>query len=581
MSLFGGVSGGVSNGGNAAPTRAAIAALPNPVVGSTANLEEKGREGPFIVDLAANWTASIAADTTQGVFIPSTVNPTLVYRRVVQGPFESTWWGVSPSGLAADNTSAFNVALATLATLGVSGHGYANGGTSLYTPTGFYQFNGQLKPESAVDIHGDYDIGGGGTVFKFTQTNAHGFNLQGWDGTNRHASGSAIRGIYIEGAYAGPSSRLGFNAIEVNTSVRIEDVFVDSWPGKAVNAHADLAANQGDVNGSVFRNISAQLCDWTLWLQGADANGCIVDNIGGSSNRFGAYADKSFLGNGGHLGVIADNGFDANFLNRCHVSGHIYSVAYGQEVWCSTNAPTGQATSNQGWTYVLDGGPTTYAPTWSTGLTWFFAAPIIINDDGGNSFGKIFGGYLESGQNPCVIGNRCMLVLDAWSGRIVNINGTSTSGLDAGGVMSGNGSAINFQRDITVGNMATINNQLNIGPTTGFADGLVFLNGMNTGAQLWFQRPGLGITDGYIMYVNGAGYWNALNGFNFRVGGADIAGVSAGGINLLAGKTLSVNGTQVVGARQTGIPIAATDAATTQALVNALRTALIAHGLVS
>ena len=76
-----------------------------------------------------------------------------------------------------------------------------------------------------------------------------------------------------------------------------------------------------------------------------------------------------------------------------------------------------------------------------------------------------------------------------------------------------------------------------------------------------------------------------VTGHNFRVGsyGSYVtpATIDSGGLNLTAGKVLTVAGQQVVGARQTGTPSDATDLASALTLVNALKAKLIAHGLIA
>src|SRR5207302_5423984 len=119
----------------------------------------------------------------------------------------------------------------------------------------------------------------------------------------------------------------------------IEDVLVERWPGNGIEAIGDVATNNGNCNGSTFRNIFGQLCDLTLKLRGGDANGCVAENISGISNRLGTYWDWSFLGCTARGGV-AEDCVDINYRSRCEKNGHIYVVAYGQEAWCSTNPPT-------------------------------------------------------------------------------------------------------------------------------------------------------------------------------------------------------------------------------------------------
>lgn len=90
-----------------------------------------------------------------------------------------------------------------------------------------------------------------------------------------------------------------------------------------------------------------------------------------------------------------------------------------------------------------------------------------------------------------------------------------------------------------------------------------------------------GITYGYFLCVGSVAYLNGSNSLILRQGGSDVATIQSSGMNIASGKALLVNGTQVVGPRQTGTAADASDLATAIALVNDLKAKLIAHGLIS
>jgi hypothetical protein len=89
-----------------------------------------------------------------------------------------------------------------------------------------------------------------------------------------------------------------------------------------------------------------------------------------------------------------------------------------------------------------------------------------------------------------------------------------------------------------------------------------------------------GTTPAFRVETNGADA-TATATARFYSANAQFAMLTQGGLYLASGNVLYINNQQVVGARVTGLPAAATDAATTQTLVNEIRAALITHGLIS
>src|SRR5206468_6943556 len=108
---------------------------------------------------------------------------------------------------------------------------------------------------------------------------------------------------------------------------KIEDIFGENWPGNLVEGFGDTGINNGNLNGSEFRNIFGQFCDLTVKIHGGDANGCVSENISSGNNRLGTYWDWSFLGGTARGGLAENSGLDSNYRSRCEKNGHIYVVA--------------------------------------------------------------------------------------------------------------------------------------------------------------------------------------------------------------------------------------------------------------
>jgi hypothetical protein len=143
-----------------------------------------------------------------------------------------------------------------------------------------------------------------------------------------------------------------------------------------------------------------------------------------------------------------------------------------------------------------------------------------------------------------------------------------------------------FNRSILVpGSVVAQGTEHDIGPSSG--PGHDLNSNLNTTNSIFisFNRYDSGGTlianDGYIQQAFGTWYLNGTFGVHFRYNGSDVAVAASTGLDLPSGKVLSVNGTQVVGARQTGTPADATDLASALTLVNALKSKLVTHGLIA
>lgn len=550
---------GASN--NTFLTRAAIAALSVLVAfpGNSAMLTEAGREGAFVfraTDFVAELGSSLAiVDPDKAVFIPPASDPTgasgaWVRKAALAAYYVSTWWGVSIDATAAANKVNYRAALDTLAKLALTAPGYVNGNaaTELYTPPahGEYLFDDQLQPESAVKMTGITSPLGGGTIFTWTGSSGSGISLKGWDGVSRHSSGSEVSGVHLKGPYAGVRSAM--HGIYVNCTTKIENVFCENWPGHGVYGFGDTATTNGNLNLSTFRNIYAQFCDCTLVLQGGDANACVVQGIRAQSNRLGSYWDWSFLGNSAD-GIHAENcGLETNYRSRCEMGGHIYVVAYGQELWCSTNSPTGTATSNQGWLYLMEGGTNFYTATWATGQTWYFTAPVSIGPpDNGNTLGRAEGCYIEGGMNPIILGPHASCKTTTTAVIWCDADLATHHGTPHGGTWRGEYETMVLGNGLTIPGLITqLGPRQELGASSGVAaDYDMNYHCTNYSVRLNATRhdsDGTPHAMGSLIWFNGQSFLDATYSHAFRVSGSGIVNIDTTGLIAAVDNVMNLGG---------------------------------------
>lgn len=545
-----------------ATTRAALAG--NALTGAPCYLAEAGREGWFIFD-GSNLSALVTADTAQqGLYVAPASDPTGTsgaWVRKFNGPAISTWWGVSTTATDASNTAAFKAALNTLQALKVLG-GYGHGASiGLHTPAGIYNFNAELPIKHALAVTGDYHgQGSGGTLFHWTVSNCHGFHIVKSDGVN-DGYGALIRGFVLTSSFATGDAEGEYHAIFQNMKSSVVDVFASNWAGDGVYSLGDTGSDGSNSNGCLFQNIMGQSVRWVVHVQGGDANGSCGYNIQGISARRGAIFDQSFLGNSWDGGWAETCGLEAGCLTRCVYSGNIYVVAYGQEAWCSANAPTGTAAHNQGWLYYQPGAPSATQPTWTAGQTWHFSAPLCSFPGSATCKSPFNGFYIEGNCNPVVLSD-CSLIT------IVNSGAPpvwTSTGTPHGGYFSAFQSMLYTNNGLaTTGNVQIGGNSNTFGPQAGAASDLDFyFENCNYHHFLHFRSWAAGVPsiDAAISTTRGVGlYLGGQQTVNFSTttygdiaqfyagnldfyAGAGIKGESSLPINGVTGITLQYNGT--------------------------------------
>lgn len=536
------VQAGGSGGAALCASRAAVASAET---NRPAVLGEPGREGTFLFD-PANRSALVGADGAQGLAIAPSSDPSGAsgaWVRQFNGAAQSTWWGLSPANSAAVNRSAMIAALATLNALKVSGHGYSQGSIGLHTPAGYYAIDNSSGPVTvghALILSGDYVGGysGGGTWFAFNTSANDGFLVDKAAGGSS-AAGATFEGLAIVGAGLVGGAIADAHGIRAHNAIQCERLFFDQWAGDAIHVTADVASGAGNANSCYFNRVAAQNCGWTIYVQGGDTNACSGYFIEAVQNRFGSVFDNSFLGNSWYGGLAETCGSNPGFVTRCEKSGHIYVVGYGQEAWCAANAPTGTASSNQGWLYLYDQGANPTQPTWSAGQTWYWSAPLASGPGNDNMYALFSGFYIEGNCNPVVLSSKSRLD-PGYQG----VKVWTRTGASHGGYLFSQGNQLVANGDIQInGHLNTRGGTNSLGPvdsTLPVSDCTDYLESTNYyhALQARYWVAGAPTSMGSIKFHRAGLYYDTQNGgtaHNFAVGGSAVATIGATGLGYATG----------------------------------------------
>jgi len=557
-------------------------------------LSEPGREGVFLFK-SGDYSASVAADAAQGIYIAPVNDPSGksgAWVRHYDGSVNVRWFGAKGDG-SSDDSSAFISAIAFVKSIACNASAIYKGSPRLFIPAGEY-FLGTttLDITHTLIIEGEGGIAfgaGAGSPTKLRWADGTtGIRIQAYDtsaasivdGPHFAGAWTQIRNIYLYGGYAGTESEA--HGIHTKCTVILENVMVENFPGDALYAHTSSGSgspNEGNSNTSRVTNCHFRNSRNGVSILGADANAWLFLGCWFTSNRAWGVDDRSFLGNS-YFGCHNDgNGITADSATLgasvVSYSGNRYAVKVGQEVAAAANPPSGTAADNSWWYYMAAGDPSgTGIPAWTSGMkVRSGGAYNTDNGTGSGSASNVFAGnYSESGQGPSQFAYPTMV----YGGSMASgVRGYATYSYNyqgwwrTGSVTSGRGAMIDGSS--TVYGDFTVDG--------GRGSGALNIQG-NGSAPIINLKEG-GITYGYFLCVGSVAYLNGSNSLILRQGGSDVATIQSSGMNIASGKALLVNGTQVVGPRQTGTAADASDLATAIALVNDLKAKLIAHGLIS
>ncbi|HSW91800.1 MAG TPA: glycosyl hydrolase family 28-related protein [Candidatus Saccharimonadales bacterium] len=425
-----------------------------------------------------------------------------------------------------DDIAAFVAAIAAL----------GDRGGTLYVPKGYYRLSQTLVLTKNVKIVGEGwtqnpGIVGGisyaaplyyyGSILIFDQ-NVTGLQFYAYTDNLANATAYEFQSSYNSVLqdimlYGGGGTSSTAHGIETRTLIQLDNVRIENFSGDGFRMIAYTAGANPYGNASLS----------------------MISKVDSASNKgHGFYIEGpdanvctliacNAIGNGG-VGFL-DKSLLGNFYMGCHANNNnnTYGTVSATRARVEADAPLLASSHNNG-------------------------SYVTIN--GGGAENAYFGCYTEIG-----------------SGSLAELNGNSNV---YGGTLSEPGShtaasvgAYKFLGDLTLNKPAN--------PT---------LTMIGAGTYAIFRMKGDGnLANGLeILAGSAAAYFSADTIVHRNAAQSVTYGTwSGGGLNLGSGKTLSVNGTQVVTSRQTGTPADATDLASALTLVNALKAKLITHGLIS
>lgn len=407
---------------NAFATRALMASYAPPVLNVDDNffLSEEGREGWFVVDPAASWTAQIAADTGQVIFVPSTFDATKVYRRVEKNSISTTH-----GGALLNNTdehvkilSVFSTAKA-LAGIG-GGAGFYKGGPGIVSAAGKMGYMGSNVIE--VDYTGlltgfgsgrHGPLGHGASALRFSSS---GIRVQhpntagavGVTGDHDGSGGFGINNHMFQGPEDGTEVSDGNLfltdiGLDVRKQVTLNDTYWRGFRGitiKSICGTYDGTNYSGDGSLSFFQNTKTESGRFGYFFAGSDTNITVFINTEAYLHtQCGYYFDVGIgpvLLFGSHN---AANGLVAGFLSyKCHYNGRIFAAVPNTSTAALTaNAPPNSATNNTWWYFIETGVADTIVKTWDGVQAFRWGGDIITQGKvNPNQVALIMGGYSEN-----------------------------------------------------------------------------------------------------------------------------------------------------------------------------------------
>jgi hypothetical protein len=195
-----------------------------------------------------------------------------------------------------DCTAALNAAIASVS---VNAEAFLLPGPEIWFPPGWYEFASTVEIDKTVSlVGGGCGMNGGqSTVLNWPAANMGGLVFLWTNSPNaRTAAASKITGLYLKGG--GGSSGHG---IWARCRVSLEDVSIGFFGGSGFFANADTAGTgtlRGNVNLSALTRVwSHDNAGWGVYLEGVDANACVLTDVDMSTNTLGGYFDGSLLGN--------------------------------------------------------------------------------------------------------------------------------------------------------------------------------------------------------------------------------------------------------------------------------------------
>jgi len=503
-------------------------ALSNALAGAPAAfLREAGREGLFTWS-GSDLSAHVAADPKQGIYVAPASDPTGksgAWVRQFSGRVNVRWFGAAGDGVT-DDSAAFVAALNYLHSISTFIQ-YASGSAGLFIPYATAPYNlgtTTLDIRTCLIVEGESvgEAGGAATHLKWAAG----------------ATGIRVQEARSVGA---TDSQPQDNSTSGSASI-IRNLYLEGgYDG----------SNDADCHGIQLR-------------ARASIRDCYIDNFQGD----GIHIAADTMGNAG-VPVGNANNFEVTKVIISGCRNGIYTIGGDVNAGLVTAA---DCILNRQWGISENGflGNTYVGCHTSTNG----AGPYQTTcPDGRNVF---LGCYSESDQSPSSFIAPSFIF----------------GGMHAAGIV---GTGVYFRNNLGVVTFDTLGatsaniDTLSVSTQASYQNGAShFLysgyNGGNTIALSLTGNFGGNLQPGLQSYNTAGGsnpFYLSSTTLNWVCGGDGLVhwALDSSGMNLTG--AYKVNGTQVVGAQQTGTPADATDLASAIALVNDLKAKLVAHGLIA
>lgn len=519
-----------------AETRAAIAAITGQSAAQTALLGEPGREGTFVWE-TANHAAHVTADPLQGIYIAPASAPTGAsgaWVRKFSGPMDVRWFGApavgdcTAVGVGTDIAPAINAAVSLGLAVGKSSAILVPGGRLGYriasplTNTSGIKLSGQGFHENPGNV--------GGTIYTAPQNwrgsilvfdpNIAGLKFIGFTDNLANATafefeGSSYSIVEDIALYGGGGTSVTAHGIETRVNVNLRNVRVENFAGNGVYTNATTAGAVlwGNANLAKYDRVITRgnKCHG-FFTEGSDSNVIKFTACDSALNGGAAFLDKSLIGN--------------NHYDDCHAATNNQSFGLVTAARTQVLADCPALADQYAGSYMEIGGQQNlYSSCYveiGLGIKGEVTEPSIV-----------IGGTLAETSS-----RTAAWTADVW-------HGGSGTGLAVQKISSRAGLSLLHAAGSSIDmiNSAGGTALVRLRPGTGLASNL--------------QMMGVGdtIANGLdIVAINAASYFSS-DGFTFRNAAQTVnfATFDATGINITATTPqLKINGTKVVGARDTG-----------------------------
>jgi hypothetical protein len=428
-------------------------------------------------------------------------------------------------------------------------------GGSLFLPRGYYRLSQKLILTKQIKFFGEGWSQNPGTVGSTSYTGADlytgsiivcdagvgGIQFVGFTDNASNATayeyqsstGSILQDVML---YSLGGSGTTAHGVESFIVLNASNVRIEGFPGYGLRIAGDGSgtANQyGNTSLTSLRSVSCRynkLAGFSI----SGGNSAVIHSIGCDS------------ANNGGVGFLDASPFGGLYL-ACHASGN--NASYGTPAGYSAGQRTKNTTD---WAGLSDQNAGSYVSTDAQGYTPYIGCYVEFDV-----------GYKAELTVAAIVIGGLLATNTAHTTSSVAPRWNSSAFKNVGQIYSGANGIVEIAKgmvDITESNGGFV------APSTG----LRLQYDANTGAAI----SGTGATYDF-------GIRNAAGSSVMLVGHNSQTASFLGNVDVASGKVLSVNGTQVVSARQTGTAAVATDPATTMALVNDLRAKLVTHGLIS